>query len=301
MDFYDALLGICVSTCYPERVYDNIFSSTTLDELAKIKDFFIFLINFQRFDDSTIDVVCKKLEKRSIKYRLMRGEYEIKKPNIPIVKIRHDCAMLANCRYYFILDDDMILHDQGKYSAAFEILAGIDYMSENPKCGIISYRSKAARDPFMQPTEAGIIRPLPLVARYNTANGLLIRNLNEQGRIFPLDAINNFGGGEEKILAGHQLSNGNYGACIQRVSSKNSRCKHGLPMGWDNREMMLANNDGYIKRMWNDDFDGFHSYNIIDEKLYLSKGGIELTDENIEKMTKDYAEYWTKNLFGICK
>lgn len=111
MDFHDALLGICVSTCYPERVYDNIFSLTTLDELAKIKDFFIFLINFQRYDDSTIDVICKRLEKRGIKYRLMHGEYEIKKPNIPIVKIRHDCAMLANCKYYFILDDDMILHN----------------------------------------------------------------------------------------------------------------------------------------------------------------------------------------------
>lgn len=217
---HEHALGICIPTCYPERVFDNIFSDATLSEFEKISEIVIFLINMQRFTDEQHDSVVKKLDKHGLKYKIERNDYGCQAPFIPFNKIRDDCAQLADCQFYMTLDDDMNLFN----GAAYEILAGLHYMLVNQNCGIISYRSRPPRVPILVPsTEKQIIAPMPWDARYNTANGLLCRNIDfitRLGRLFPSDTRELFGGAEEKFLQDIVLQTVSLGLAFKKFLQK---------------------------------------------------------------------------------
>lgn len=184
-------IGLLLPTNKP-NVFNEVFLPS-LHNIASAKSEIVLSINFQ--SPWTIDMIneaIKKIKNIGIDVVYSYNTYVSKDTGrIKFNKIRYDCAVpIANNVDIFALCDDDFRFDEECGNMLLNI---IDYFENDASLGIIQCHKTHPIIPL------SLITVDPTKHIYYTDNGFFFRKINDH-IVFPNDALNNVGAGEEYII-----------------------------------------------------------------------------------------------------
>lgn len=282
-------LGIVLPTVDSKLALDFILSDESLNNMSSLSSVAKFLINFQGdWNDDLIADVEHRLMSRGFQVDYIKSFYPIEgKGLVPINKIREDTAGIdRNCLFYALVDDDMkflgkspkMNHDGGR-----QYLNILHYMLSNPMCGLTMVGgSMFKKIPFYS------VGPVDLVNTYLVSKGFIVRSMKDKGLIVPKGAYELVGSDEEKLAAAFRLSEGLYpaktglGRVYHYEGHSSGKTQSGSSMyGWNNSEIVDANNNKFIHENYNPKYRGGNDYRVFDRETYDRNGGIDVYDQSV--------------------
>lgn len=282
MDF-EFELGLVIPTNEPNVAFEYLLKS--LGHLESISSRIVLLFNFQKpYTDSQINKVVEICEFHNLKYRVRFTEYDIKGQGmVPVVRIRHDSASLAYCKYYMLADDDFTFLS----GSAQQLSRVLDYMNSHPSCGSALLKGKD-KD---QGVKNFVIRPCrSFRIRCITDKGIILRSI-PGGVLFPEDALSLVGSDEEKVAVTWRIHQGYYPVLVYNTrirhyenSSSNKKEKRAVPGSvmhqWNKKSILKDNVNKFIKEKFYPEFDnrGGVPTVLYDINTYEKISGVSIDD-----------------------
>lgn len=294
------ILTLLMPTNEPETL--KRFWLPSLNNLTEIVPISTIAINFQYpYTEREVNDIVSQIESYGfrVKYQL-RDKYNVEgKGMVPFNQIRHDTAMLNPDSLFYALTDDDFSYQGPSASvhktAGAQYLDIIHYMLAHAECGFTLIGGPMIK--AVDINHIGLTNPYTTF--YAVKKGYILRNMKDYGFcIYPDDAIDMKGAGEEKIIAASRLAEGLYPATMKCGRThhyenwKKDGVKNGAEdYGWELQEVLDNNVHKYLNEHYNVHVDRLTNMWICDPSIYYSRGGYEYTDDVRKKLDSDYSEY----------
>lgn len=290
------ILTLLLPTNEPSTI--RRFWLPSIDNIKEIAQIATIAINFQKpYSEDDIKDIVSEIRSKGFKVVYTFNEYTVDGPGlVPFNKIRNDTAMLnPNSMFYALTDDDFSY--QGP-SASVNKTAGhqyvdiIHYMIKHKNCGFVLIGGPMIK--AVPINHIGITNPSTTF--YAVKKGYILRNMSDHGfTVYPDDAIDMKGAGEEKIIAASRLALGYYPATLKcgRTHHYENWKKDGInngakDYGWELQEVLDNNVHRYLNDHYNVNINRLVNMNICDPEIYIRNGGLEYNDRNREELMEDY-------------
>lgn len=291
-----SILTLLLPTNEPETL--RRFWLPSLDNLKEIAPIATIAINFQKpYTESDIEDIIDKIEQYGFNVVSTFNEYTIDGPGlVPFNKIRNDTAMLNSESLFYALTDDDFSYQGPSASvnktAGHQYLDIIHYMLKHKNCGFTLIGGSMIK--AVPINHIGMTNPYTTF--YAVKKGYILRNMNDHGFcIYPDDAIDMKGAGEEKIIAASRLALGYYPATLKcgRTHHYENWKKDGVKNGaeeynWELKEVLDNNVHRYLNDHYNVTVDRLTNMYICDPDIYYKNGGIEYNNETRNSVIEDY-------------
>lgn len=299
------LLCLLLPTNEP-NVYHDYFEKS-LTYLKDASKFITISINFQSpWTQDEIKTSVEYAESLGFQVVWSFNKYEIlKRGEVPFNRIRHQCAaQFPHAKFYGLCDDDFAFAGPTptiNKTAGHQYLDILDYLLTHERCGFVLQGGTMYK--WIPRNHIGITK---LDTAFITGRGFVFRRMDDF-LVYPDDALDLVGAGEEKIVAASRMAEGYYPAKMgfSRTNHEGGRLtKRKIPTGeemygWLKEEIFENNTNQYIRDHYNPDLVGVYNYNVVDTDLYFSQGGrspYQEYDELLQDYTSSTVEDLTKKI-----
>lgn len=222
------------------------------------------------------------------------GKYHVEsKGLVPFNRIRHDTAMLNKNSVFFALTDDDFEYRGPSASinktAGHQYLDSLMYLTMFRNCGFVLMGGT-----MFKAVPRNHIGPVKLDEWFITGRGFIFRNMAPDFYVYPNDALDLKGAGEEKLIAAARMNEGFFPAKMGFARTRHDEIRNrpdvvpGHEMyGWLKEEIVEQNLNKYINDHYHTGIRGVYSYNVVLPDVYFSKGGVDHKKE-FEMYDKDF-------------
>jgi hypothetical protein len=289
------ILTLLVPTNEPAVFKDYFLKS--LPNISEIAPITTVAFNFQKpwtLDDVTESVnICDKLGFK-VSYTL-REQYPVESRGlVPFNQIRGDTAKLnPNSMFYALCDDDFEFRGPSASidkTAGHQYLDAIDYLLKHKKCSHVLFGG--TRFKAVPKDHIGIVK---LDEWHITGRGFIFRNMSPEFLVFPEDALDLKGAGEEKLIAAARMNKGMYPAKLGFARTRHDEIRRHKPeilsgeemYGWLKEDIIENNLNKYINDHYRTGISGVYSYNVTNLEEYKNNGGLDCK-KNYNECLEDY-------------